>query len=43
MVVTMVLGSLTGANYASKPVTLYCLVTLMISMAINSRERSVLK
>lgn len=43
MVVTMVLGSLTGANYASKPVTLYCLVTLMISMAINSHERSVLK
>jgi O-antigen ligase len=43
MVVTMLLGSLTGANYASKPVTLYCLVTLMISMAISSRERSALK
>ncbi|MEN4955912.1 O-antigen ligase family protein [Stenotrophomonas indicatrix] len=40
MVVTMILGSLTGANYASKPVTLYCLVTLMVSMAISSREGS---
>ncbi|MEN5426369.1 O-antigen ligase family protein [Stenotrophomonas pennii] len=39
-VLTMVLGSLTGANYASKPVTLYCLVLLMTSIAIQTRNKS---
>lgn len=35
MVVCTILGSLTGANYAAKPATLWCLVALMVSIAVR--------